>query len=466
MNALDVGFRFKVTDAGQILTLRHGEHFCIYPTGNNRSFGEELTSRQVDLIRVAIAVHVADRRVRRLKSQNGFRSPTIEVEVLDVAFWCRRDTLARLKKCVDFLSGGDDWTFNFVRAANCRHDRRADLFRGQDHTALVSLYSGGLDSAAGLAARLAQETDRLVVPVTVRHQMRKAKLVREHLAMLVRRGLITQNNLVPFQAGAFVRNQSIWRDFGIGLREVTHRCRPLLFMTVAGTVAGSLGAPRVEVFESGVGSVNLPLISGPADYRTTRSTHPHFLRLVSALVSHVNEAHVEYVLPFADWTKGEMTARLRELGLEELARRSVSCILHPLRGHGWQQCGYCPACVYRRQAMITGGIEESKDAYTVNLFDPSDPLRPIPPRFLRNIQAFYQRIARLSELDEGRVPNCLKRYLYATHAISSDAQLGAHAKVHMRYRQEWLELIADARERGLPWATPVRSPVLAQGASA
>jgi 7-cyano-7-deazaguanine synthase in queuosine biosynthesis len=283
--------------------------------------------------------------------------------------------------------------------------------------------------------------------------------------MLIRRGLITRDDLMPFQAGAFVRNGRIKREFGVRLREITHRCRPLLFMTVAGLVADSLAVPAVEVFESGVGSVNLPLDSGPANFRTTRSTHPHFLRLVSALVSHVNDARVEYVLPFADRTKAEMVTRLRELDLEELARESVSCILHPLRRQGWQQCGHCPACVYRRQALITAGISEPNDAYAVDLFSPPDPRRPIAAKHLRSIRAFHQQVADLAELDDGRAPPCLRRYLRVTQAISSDEPLAPHVEVHRRYRREWLALIADARRRGLPWVAPSLPPALAQGAT-
>ena len=144
-------------------------------------------------------------------------------------------------------------------------------------------------------------------------------------------------------------------------------------MAVAGVVAETVGAGEVEVYESGVGSVNLPLVNGPADWRTTRSTHPHFLRLMTDLVSHVSDAGVRYILPFSDRTKAEMVSRLKELGLEELARRSVSCILHPLKRPSGRQCGHCTACVYRRQAMLAAGIREGRDAYDVDLFSPPEP---------------------------------------------------------------------------------------------
>ncbi len=465
MNALDVGFGFTITGNGKSLSLKQGEHIRIYPTGRNKGFGEKLTSRQIDLIRIGMAVHVADAWVRRKASLNGLRNVTLETEVLDPEFWLKPETMTLLKDCVDFLSGGDDWSFRFTPAKISRHDKRTNLFDDLDCNALVHLYSGGLDSSSGLAARLAEEPGRMVIPVTVRHQMQKSQLVRDHFSMVVKSGLTKRCDLKPFLAGAFIRNDSVKRNFDARFKEITHRCRPFLFMGVAGLVANTFTTPRVEVFESGVGSINLPLVSGPADYRTTRSTHPNFLRLIGLLVSHVNDEEVRYVLPFAGKTKAEMAARLRELNLEELARKSNSCILHPLLRKGWQQCGQCPACVFRRQALLTAGIAEPKDAYAVDLFSDPQPETVIPTKQLLTIRAFHQQIAHMPELGSGIAPPCFKRYLKATNAVSSDAQLAPHVEVYRRYREEWLPLIADARRRRLPWVSQPRSLLNSQGAT-
>jgi 7-cyano-7-deazaguanine synthase in queuosine biosynthesis len=303
----------------------------------------------------------------------------------------------------------------------------------------------------------------MIVPVTIRQQMQKSQLLRNHFNILRECGIVKSHDFHPFLAGAFIRNARIKREFNEGFREITHRCRPLLFMTVAGVVANSLTAPEVEVFESGVGSINYPLVPGPADYRTTRSTHPNFLRLLSALVSHVNDAAVKYVLPFADRTKAEMASMLKPLGLEELARRSVSCITHPLRRKGAPQCGICPACVFRRQAMLTAGIAEHKSAYTIDLFAETDPARTISQKDMRCVRAFHQQVAHLRELDAGVVPACFRRYLRATHVVTDDSQIAAHADVYRRYRREWISLVDDARRRNFPWVSQARTLAIAEG---
>ena len=237
-------------------------------------------------------------------------------------------------------------------------------------------------------------------------------------------------------------------------------------MSAAGLVAHVAGAAQVEVFESGVGSINFPLVGGPADWRTTRSTHPHFLRLVSVLLSHVDDAQVDYVLPFAALTKGEMVAEMRKVGAEELARRSSSCIRHPLRRQiGGQQCGCCPACVFRRQAMSTAGVFEAADAYSVDLFAKAQAGVTLRPEQMEVIRAFQQQIESLWPLDDGRPTPSFSRYLFTTRVVSHAEQVAPHVEVYRRYRKEWLPLFANARAGRLPWGMPSGNAGPALGAA-
>jgi len=210
MNALESPFCFTISAGSRSISLRVGDHVRMYPTGNNRRFGELLSKRQIDLLRIATAVHVADGWALRRRLTNGSRSPILDVMVLDAAFWARPDTLSRLENCVDFLSGGDDWCFRFYPSSDPRHERRRDLFRGVDPKPIVPLYSGGLDSAAGLAVRLAKLPGRMFIPVTLRYQKQRGKLVRDHFETLIKSGLTTRADLKPFQVGAFIRNGLPW----------------------------------------------------------------------------------------------------------------------------------------------------------------------------------------------------------------------------------------------------------------
>ena len=158
-----------------------------------------------------------------------------------------------------------------------------------------------------------------------------------------------------------------------------------------------------------------------------------------------------------------MVSMLKPLGLEKLARMSVSCVTHPLRRKGGQQCGICPACVFRRQAILTAGIAEDKSAYAIDLFAETAPARTIASKDMRWVKAFHQQVAHLHELDSGVVPACFRRYLRTTHVITNNSQISAHAEVYRRYRREWVLLIADARRRNFPWIAPDRTLAMAEG---
>ena len=442
MSSLKALFRVRVSgEAVAPLTLTAGEHFKLCPSHSALEATWQMTAREVDLVRLGTAVHLADGWVKRLLRNNGHRRPVVEVDLLDPCFWERPEVAGRLKRCVDFLSGDDDWTFRPRPDALTRHCRQPSLFGTADTGTVVTLQSGGLDSAAGLALRLGEIQGQRVVPVTVRFQAQRGRVVHDQFAHLRDRGVAFRGQIRSLQVGAYIKNGRLLRDFNVRLREISHRCRPFLFFSVAGLVAHAEGAGAVEVYESGVGAVNLPLVSGRPGWCTTRSTHPEFLRLMADLVNCVTEASIRYVLPFLDKTKGEMASGLARLGLSDLARMTVSCITHPLRrGGNRRQCGTCPACVFRRQAMWRAGVREGPDAYVTDVLGghPGE-------RDARSLIAFRQQAARLAELDGPEVPEFFRRHLLGTRIVSSEAGMAPYLDLFRRYRDEWVELERDVR---------------------
>jgi 7-cyano-7-deazaguanine synthase in queuosine biosynthesis len=451
MNALNSKFRFCVSFGGQTLEVYHRDDFQIYPTGPNSRFGEDLTRSQIDLLRISAAVHLADSWAKRSKTFNGVRNIVVNIEVLEPKFWSSSSVSDKLVECISFVSGGDEWEFVFTASKDVRHEQYLKSIGKYDRDVIVAPYSGGLDSAAGLAIRANSEKGKTIVPVTVRFQSQKARLFRDHFEQLIKSGVVERDNLEPFEAGSFNRRRVIKIKHDKSLSETTHRCRPMLFMVCAGLVARLFSQSHVEVYESGVGALNLPLLDGPSSYLATRSTHPNFLRLISALMSEVNQSEIRYILPFVNWTKAEMVSEMKKLGLEDLARRSFSCILHPLKRNGWQQCGTCPACVFRRQAMLTAGIREKMDAYAIDLFGTSDQAL-LPSRSnLAAIHFFHDQVSRLRPLDDAIIPPFFRRHLWSTGAVSSEEEIAAYAEVYHRYRQEWLKIIDVGRRSRMPW---------------
>lgn len=437
MNAFNAPFPVTISGENTArITLMAGEHFRLYPSLSVLNDIQQLTSRQIDLIRLAIAIHLADSWTNRRPKTNGHRRPVVELDLLDPNFWEQPETAERLKRCIDFLSGDDDWSFRPRKDAITCYSRQRTLFAGQDPKPIVNVYSGGLDSAAGLAIRLAHLRGQEIIPVTVRSQSQRGRIVQEQFNLLRIRGFAQPRQLRPLQIGAYIQNNRIRRDFGSRLREVTHRCRPFLFFSIAGLAAHLEGVDVVEVYESGIGAVNLPLVSGGSGWRTTRSTHPGFLHLMGDLVSHVNDSPIRYHLPFLDRTKAEMASTIARMGLVELALMSVSCIMHPLRRGGSRpQCGYCPACIYRRHALWNAGIREPDNSYQIDIF--ADDLTE---RYTRALRAFLQQAARLEELAGEMVPAFFQRHLFGTRIVQLDDELHPYVDLFRRYRHEWAEL--------------------------
>jgi len=214
----------------------------------------------------------------------------------------------------------------------------------------------------------------------------------------------------------------------------------------------------VEVFESGVGAVNLPLLAGMVGSKATRGSHPHFFRLMSRLVSLAAGREIVFHLPFLEKTKGEVVGQLAALGLQELARSTVSCVHYPLRERPHKQCGVCPACIFRRQAMLIGGIEEP-GVYKHDLFGPVHETNGIPEDGMDFLKAFLLQVANLGALKSGSpVPERVRRHLFATNLVSRDESMAPFLRLLSRYRDEWLSIAAEGMEREWAW-TNLLAPI-------
>jgi hypothetical protein len=453
MNTLQASYRVTFRDGTSRrsnISMQSGRHFRLYPFGIRGDVSERLSGTMIDLLHLSMAVSVVDRFLRRSHSSEGFRNPLLELEVLDPGFWNGNEIAKTLKTTLDFVSGDDDWQVRFVPDRSARHHHQRRLTFREPTT--VCLYSGGLDSAAGLAARLRDGHEQTFIPVIGRHQFLRGKLIKNQFEILKRHYQIDSSRFVPLIVAAFVRNRRIQNDFGVRPREITHRCRSFLYTALAGIVAAVEGDCRVEVYESGIGAVNLPLTSGMTGWRTSRSTHPHFLRLMEKLVSSVAQQPIKFELPFIDQTKASMVAVLAQDGLAELALTTISCILHPLRRGNSKQCGVCPACIFRRHALQVARISEPPQAYQHDLFGSVSGFNAIPKKQLRALQAFLWQVARLAELERrGPIPRFFRQHLLGTKIVREDTEMAPFVELFCHYRHEWLELAARGQSLGWIW---------------
>jgi 7-cyano-7-deazaguanine synthase in queuosine biosynthesis len=317
---------------------------------------------------------------------------------------------------------------------------------------LVCLYSGGLDSAAGLVARISESPTRPVFPVTVWHQPRQRHLV-DHQYQFLRRHYRERSVAVEINPLIIKVAMSWSSNYAKKHQETSQRSRSFLFTAVGAITAIMNGQRHIEMFESGVGAINLPLMAGMVGSKATKSSHPEFLRTMSKLVSLIADDEVKFTLPFVSKTKGELVSSLAVDDLGSLAHMTASCIHYPIRKKHFKQCGLCPGCIFRRSALRAAGIDEDGNLYGYDFLGQPDLINHLPDNRLRFLSAFLLQVAHLRNIEnEERLPSMFERHVVPGIVPKGESQKGV-IELLGRYRDEWLEIVAEARERGHAWAT-------------
>lgn len=139
--------------------------------------------------------------------------------------------------------------------------------------------------------------------------------------------------------------------------ENTSRSRSFLFICAAICIAEVVGDDTpVYIPENGFIGLNLPLTMGRSGSCSTRTTHPHFIKMLNGILEKVGIRH-KVINPFAFQTKREMVQQfITAPGFLENIHKTISCS-HPCNGR-WQgktepeNCGYCYPCLIRQSSLV------------------------------------------------------------------------------------------------------------------
>jgi hypothetical protein len=102
--------------------------------------------------------------------------------------------------------------------------------------------------------------------------------------------------------------------------------------------------------------------------------------------------------------------------------------------------------------MIVAGISEPDGAYEFDLFGQPQVTNEVKPEKLLHLKATLMQVDRLSELRSQSLPEWFLRYALGTRIDREPNALRCWVDVLLRYRAEWLDLVADGRSRGWHWA--------------
>ncbi len=363
----------------------------------------------LDLFLLGASVYCVDKSCRRNTANDVWtRELTLELPVSDDSAWRAADWTSAL----DFLTG-DRWTLAPTKGTASPLDGVSgvpDEVTPVGSVDAISLFSGGLDSLTGVIDLLEEDPDRRLCLIS-HNEGDQASTAQKNLITALRAHYGADRLEVR---GLFLRPAPTAPDQTRPLpgdHETTTRARSMLFLTAGLALAASVG-PHIPVYipENGFIGINVPLTRARIGSYSTRTTHPHFMKLLSTAAENVG-VHNPIRNPFRLKTKGEILASSRNPQLlRSLAPQSVSCS-HPEAaryvGRPQGNCGYCFPCLIRRSSMAHVGWDSaagySWDALTgVGLLD-TDTRRAADLRAVLN-GAYTQRPDR-DILRNGPIPD-------------------------------------------------------------
>jgi 7-cyano-7-deazaguanine synthase in queuosine biosynthesis len=373
-------FEFSVDDAGQLSALVRGERlhidgachsYAVDDTRMTTEFGTVLPAVLADFVDLALAVYVADRLALR-RPPHAERYPLhwtrqlrLRLPMRQPEFW-RDKTLTQAIATVLWQFTEDDWQLEFVprEGGYRRSETQAALFPlGPEPPVAAALFSGGLDSFAGLCRDIESALARSFVLIAFGTNIRmhdvRDKLVKELRTLYSQR---LQYIEVPFRLS---RNGRSYHD-----DERTQRSRGFVYLAIGAVTAVMAGSQSLAMYENGVGCINLPYTAAQLGAQNSRAARPDAVAAMADLLSMVMPTNAPKLrLPCLFSTKGELCAGLRRPEIIGLIHLTMSCDGFPLRQPGKPQCGVCTSCVLRQQALYGAGLHSADaiDSYSVDL---------------------------------------------------------------------------------------------------
>ena len=308
----------------------------------------ELPPTPADLMEIAATVFVVDQQVPRPRGRDldigstWAREIQVEIPVRLPELW--QEHGGRLTTLLAWLTD-DIWLLTFTPRSGGYGPLDASqgfLFDTiPDGTAPV-LFSGGLDSGVGLAAYL-EDADAVAVSVDTNNWMQhvQQKVLRELNA-------VSPHACLPLRYRVGARGQR-------HAAESSQRSRGLLFLATGIATAWTLRHDRLQVFENGVGAINLPYVRSQLGSQAAKAMHPQTLHIAQNLATAVSGRPFRIDAPGMTATKAQLIRRAPSAADHALAG-TVSCdtgfsarVPHHL------PCGACTSCILRRQALHAAG---------------------------------------------------------------------------------------------------------------
>ena len=267
-----------------------------------------------DMLEIVASVYAIDRLAprpterQRPAGAGWARSLWADIPVREPDRW--RQQIPLISQLLHWLTD-DDWSLEFSQlqsGAGVLDTPQQFLFDTVPDGAVPVLFSGGLDSAAGLALELLHGD---AVGISVHTNGWMMSVQRRVLAAL---NETSRHQCVPLRYRISVRNST----------ETSQRSRGLLFLAAGVATAWAVHQDHLRVFENGIGAINLPYLRSQQGAQATKSVHPLTLRMVQDLASAVSNRPFVIDAPAIALTKAELLRRTPSAARKALGL-TVSC---------------------------------------------------------------------------------------------------------------------------------------------
>lgn len=393
------------------------------------TFGLTPSTEAIDLMNAAIGAYIADLRVPRGESEDGWtREIALHIAVHDVERW--NGCIEIFTELLSFLTG-DNWIVSVRRLNVSSSPAQRQQRKAKPQIDTVCLFSGGLDSFVGAIDQLEQRGTIALVG----HHGRgtgSTSLSQTNALAILRKHYREENT--PFFKFWIAPPSHISER-----TESTTRARSILFFALGIAAATGLEEARLVVPENGFISLNVPLTSSRLGSFSTRTTHPYLIHLLRNLLHRLGIT-VEIDLPYRFLTKGELLHECaNRVVAEEGLPATMSCS-HPSASRFIQardpniHCGYCVPCLVRRAAVSASGLADStRYAFT-------DLSVPLSVKRGSDLKVFKIAIDRYATQ-----PPLMKDILSAGRLPGSDDELTGYLGVFQRGIQEVQQFLQQYR---------------------
>jgi hypothetical protein len=303
-----------------------------------------------DFAILALAAVAADFGCRRRTSPDGWtREIELHVALVDPVAWAPH--IVGVERALEFLTG-DLWSISVHPGGLAPLPSSSRVKRPSVHGDCVCLLSGGLDSLVGaIDLATASRTPVFVSQVASGDSGRQRSFAK---------AVAPACGHVQLSHATRVR----------GTAERSQRARSIIFLAFGAVVASSSQTAETDscpliVPENGFISYNVPLTPLRIGSLSTRTTHPHFLRLIQDVWDQAG-LNVRIFNPYQHHTKGEMLQQcLNQVLLSQYVSSSTSC--SRFGRYNYQHCGRCVPCLVRRAAFKAWGQPDTTAYVHANL---------------------------------------------------------------------------------------------------